>query len=62
MASKKLVGRELLVARLERRIASRRKNIANAKSIYSGVMKKLNENLNLDIMQLNSLKHGKKGN
>lgn len=60
MATNKLTGRDLLITRIEKRIKSRKKNIANAKEIYLKVIGKLNENLALDVTLLNSLKHGNK--
>lgn len=56
MEKVKLTDREKLIARIEKRINYRRKNIANATDLYQKMMKKLQDNLALDIIQLNALK------
>lgn len=59
MVTKKLSDREILIARAEKRIKNRKKNIENAKQLYKNMIGRLEQNLKMDIISLNALKHGK---
>lgn len=59
MENKKLSDRDVLIARAEKRIKNRRKNIENAEAIYKKMMEKLEQNLKMDLISLNALKNGK---